>query len=66
MSQTSIDELIKALDNATDHVQKVEMEVLRLCEKAFCDALREHSDMSEPAIKQAWLSYCSTNLRFEI
>lgn len=66
MSQTSIDALNKALENATDHAEKLEEEILGLCEKAFCDALREHSDMTEPAIKQAWLNYCSTNLRFEI
>lgn len=66
MSQTSIDDLIKALEVATDHVEKLRDEVLNICEKSFCDALREHSDLSEPAIRQAWLSYCATNLRFEV
>lgn len=58
--------LIEAIGRSYDVAMALEHEVLTLCENSFCAALREHSDLSEAAIKQAWLKYRATELDFKV
>lgn len=65
MTQT-LPRIIASIDALADDVDQLEAEILDLCKKTFCDALREHSDLNNNIINRLWLQYEASELKFKV